>query len=788
MNKKEFLLRGIAILSSLMVLVFCSWNPIDFLQEAQTKYEQYQQQYPSVKINMVFNQPVFSPGDTSFFNAWYTNEENIPVKGNHIVNVDLISGSGSTMQQIRFRVKDGSSNNQIVFNKELKPGVYKLVAYTDWMKNFGETWFYQKRIQILQRNKVAIQESIDHGIKFYSEGGHFVNGLMNKMVVVGPPSEELIIKNQQSTIIQKLTLDPTGLGSLMITPESGQSYFAEVNGSGKSLPLPKVDQDGVVMQLDHKGEQISFAIPKDSKLDNQEIYVISTASGKIVSKEKIVLSLDQSNNSMRLTPKQGVLNQIFVFNSMGKLIGQRVFSPLVLDNPITVKMQFPTQAMQRGNVMGGISIVDKSGTPMEAEVSITVLQDNLFNDFDVSNSYLSELPELTERIESFGKLSETLNDFLITQTWKKINWEAILSSNPTTFKFPFQAQSTLKGQVISDKTGFPPPDSTILLTYLQKNTVGYEAYVNKGKFEMPLIFDFWGEDYIFCSLQNKSRTLDGDYTISILKDSIKLTQRWNSVEDTEPSPYGDYAFKKKLVTNSFNYFSVDQSGTASENLNPNALLEEEFMGVDYTVNVGDYLIFPKMEDLLREVVPFVQHRRKGDVESVRMFFRYLNTTKVSKGDPLYVIDGLMCMNTPYFLGLKPEDVLFIKLINNPNKLSQLGKLGENGVIFVESRKGNLAPISIVKNLFPIVGLNRAVDFSKNQSVPGISVTPHIPNLHSTLYWKPSMIVSSSAPASVSFSTGDDIGPMRIVVRGVTKGGYLFSAEQVIHVGFNAVKN
>jgi hypothetical protein len=50
-----------------------------------------------------------------------------------------------------------------------------------------------------------------------------------------------------------------------------------------------------------------------------------------------------------------------------------------------------------------------------------------------------------------------------------------------------------------------------------------------------------------------------------------------------------------------------------------------------------------------------------------------------------------------------------------------------------------------------------------------------------------MTLNSSAPASVNFSTGDDIGPMRIVVRGVTKEGYLFSAEQLIDVGFNAVK-
>jgi hypothetical protein len=784
MNRKS-LLRVIKVSCSLVVLVLCSWNPADFLQEIQSKYDQFQQQYPSVKINMVFNQPVFSPGDTAFFKAWYMNEENLPVKGNHIITINLIAGTGSITQQIRFRVKDGSASNQIVFNKELAPGVYKIVAYTDWMKNFGEAWFYQKRIEIHHRNKVVMQDDPDHSIKFYSEGGGFVSGLENKLAIAGPPLKELIIKNQKATI-QKLKLDSTGLGSMSIIPESEQRYFAE-DVNGKSWSLPKSEQDGIVIQMDSQGETINLSIPPASKLINQEIFIVVAASGKLQSKEKIVLTSDQ-RYPLRVKSKQGVLNQVYIFNTSGIVLAHRVFYPVVRDTSIVVTMQIPPRVLQRMNVSGSISIRDKAGNPVVSGATITVLQDNLFKEFDMTNSYSSELPALVERIERFGKSQETLNDFLITQTWKRIDWKTILSPDPVALQFSFETQATFKGQVVSGTTGFPPPDSTVLLTYLQKNAIGYEDYVKKGKFEIPLVIDFWGADKIFCSLQHNSRNIDGEYTVSILKDSVKLSERWSSTETEEPSAYGEYAFKKKLISSSFNYFRTEQGSDFLLDNNPNSLIEEEFMGVDFVVNVENYLSFPTMKDLLREVVPYVQSRQKGDEESVKVFFKYKNTTVISKGDPLYVIDGLMCMNTSYFLSLKPEDIRFIKILNNPNKLSQLGKLGANGVIFVESKKGNLAPVSVVKNLFPITGLNRSVDFSESQIKQDASVKPRIPDLHSTIYWNPSLGLHSAASSSFNFSTGDDIGPIRIVVRGITNDGQPFSAEQVIEVGFDPAKN
>lgn len=148
----------------------------------------------------------------------------------------------------------------------------------------------------------------------------------------------------------------------------------------------------------------------------------------------------------------------------------------------------------------------------------------------------------------------------------------------------------------------------------------------------------------------------------------------------------------------------------------------------------------------------------------------------------------MSKDATYFLSLNPEDILFIKIINNPNKLAQLGKLGENGVIFVESRKGNLAPFSSVKNLFPIVGFNRSVDFSKNQTRSETSRVTRVPELNATLYWSPSIKPDSSGSCSVHFTTSDDVGPIKIIVRGITKDGLYYSAEQIVEVEFNSTKN
>jgi hypothetical protein len=385
-------------------------------------------------------------------------------------------------------------------------------------------------------------------------------------------------------------------------------------------------------------------------------------------------------------------------------------------------------------------------------------------------------------ISAYGNPSaQRVNQFLITQKWERIDWENVLADKPKPLTHPFQSQTSLTGEVVSKENGSNPPDSTVLLTYLQRNTIGYEATVEKGKFKVPFIFDFYGDDQVFCTLQSRARVLDGDYRIIIRDDSVKLTERWQSSETESVSLHGDYSFKRQLVSKSYSFFSKKEVAQ-SVNESPNRFFEDEFFGVDFTVNVQDYLIFPKMEELLREIVPFVQHRRRGQTETVRMLFRFDTSTKLAKSDPLYIIDGIMSRNTTYFLSLKPENILYIKVLNDPNKLQQLGKLGENGVVFVESKKGVSNMGTFERNVFNVVGLSKSVKFPYNEQYH-FSAEGRVPDLRSTLYWSPSTKSDRTGKSAITFSTSDDVGPAVIRIEGFTEDGRPFSAQHELQVNF-----
>ncbi len=759
-------------------------QPIDFLQELQQKYDRFYEKFQPVKIKLVFNQPVFTPGDTAFFSAWYLDESLLPVKGDHVVTLQLLDGDGSSVQKILFKVQNGRGSNQMILSKDLLPGNFKFVAYTDWMKNLGEAWFYKRTIQVVARKQLFVKEREDNLVRFYPEGGKLIAELSNKIAVTGPPLAALIIRTGHDPEAATVSLDSAGFGTFLITPAKDKHYFAESAVPGKNWPLPEAEGDGVGVRLESGDPfDLLFSVPTGSKWVDKEIFAVVNSNGKIRLKQPLVIRGDQAFRlPVALQDKSEALHQLFVFDAEGNVLAQRVFMPYSTRRA-AVKMQFPSVVNQRENVSGTIVVSDQSGNPLESDFSMTVIQDRLFGpNANQCDFQLDDLPSVAERAEKLGpRHLSTLNDFLITQEWKRIKWQEVLADKLPEIRYPFRTQNRLRGHVVS-KAGLPPPDSTVVIGYLQNNTMGYEGYTKDGKFEIPFVFDPWGDDHIFCTLQYHSKSIDNNYDIIISNDSTKITDSWSSSESAASSAYGEYAFNKRLVAGSYSFFGSGQPLVSPRDQNPNLILEDEFLGADYTVKVGDFVVFPTMEDLLREVVPFVQYRKKGSQQGIRMFFRYPTVTKISNDDPLYVIDGVMSKNTAYFMDMKPENLLSLKILNDPNKLPQLGKLGENGVIFIESKKRDTSNPLTRQNHFPIVGISRALNFRMGNTAGDQGA--RAPDLRSTLFWNPSLKSDASGRKEVIFPASDDVGPVRVLVRGITKDGHAFSAEQTINILFS----
>ena len=787
MTTKNFSFKISVFCCCLITLGFCALMPIDVLQELELKYEAYMEKNPTAKINLVFNQPAFAAGDTAFFSAWYLDEELLAIKGDHIVSLDLLNGNGITVQKIRFKVKNGRAANQMVVRADLPPAEYKFVAYTDWVRNFGDSWFFQKRIQIVSRKKLQTQPQKQNDIAFYPEGGNLIEGLPSKVVVVGPAANELTIRDASQSEVNKVLLDSTGVGSFTITPKPEQAYYVSWPTAEKKWSLPKALSDGLALTLTgNENHDILLSLPANSKWANKEIYAVVSSKGKLVVTKKALIPTNETFTlQIPLREKSDAFHQVFIFDSDKQLLAERVFIPDYQPNKASATLQVSPSARQRQSISFTLGVVDDRGYPVESDLSITVLQKNLFNHTPSHHSfYLSDLPDVMERVEKFGvKDLSALNDFLITKKWERTNWKAILADQTPAFLYPFQSLITLTGTVTSKTSGSPPRDSTAVISYLQKNTVGYEGYTKNGKFKIPVLFDFWGDDQIFCTLQYKSKNLDSDYDIHIAKDSIDLPDRWSSSETTATSAYGEFAFNKQIISKSYSFFGSKQ-GASVEELGPNSVLEEEFLGADASVKISDYVLFPTMEDLLREIVPFVQFQKKGSRQVIRMSYRYEKSVKVYGDDPLYIIDGLMSRNTEHFLSLKPENLLSIKVINNPNKLSQLGKLGENGILFVESKKRNLSNSLPGNNIFSIAGQSRATTFFETDYIT-TGKSNRTPDLRSNLYWTPSLKVNKQAYRDVTFFASDDTGPLLIRVEGLTKDGIPFVTVKTVNVEFAA---
>jgi hypothetical protein len=765
------------VFSVVLLILACATMPIDFLTELESRYNDYKKKYPYVSLSLSLNQPSYIPGDSVFFSANYFYEDKQFVKGVHLIRLDILAPNGSTVQTVRFKSTDGIGYNQLVIRNDIAPGIYKFVAYTDWMRNFGSEAFFQLDVPIVgKQHRVKIKDE-KNLVAFYPEGGHLIQGLNGRILAVGPPNQEVVVIDESNTKLNTFQLNSAGVAVFNFRPELNKKYFGFLPQGTLKWNLPEVESDGVAIKLDEESKRLGLSIVAKSKFARQELFALILSNGKIVKSDEV--RFDDSGLSTIELPShlnsEG-LHQVFILDANGKEIAQRVFR-LASSQDVKIKFRVADKTKQRTRFTFAVGVLDESDRLIESDLSLAIFQDELFNTKTTNKIPVEELPSVqawaSEHAENYLPL---LNDYLISKKWNRIDWESVYTNRPPNFQFPFRGQNTISGKVIVKENNKPVPDSTLVIAYLQKNTMGYEAYTKDGRFEIPLIFDFWDEDIVFYTTRSRGKCMDERFSIITIKDSLDLKSTWNSKELPEKNPYAAYALKRSLIDRSYNFFS----GGGDANLksrSPNEIFEEEFQEVDYTVNVADYVVFPTMEEMLREVVTFVQFRKKGTEATVRLYHRYEKTVMFYKNDPVYIIDGVMSTSTSYFLSLKPENLLSIKVINNPNKLAQLGHLGENGFIFVESKKGNLAQTSN-NNLFPVTGLSRSV----GQRNP---VAGNMPDLRSTLYWNPSLKSDLRGYNEITFLTSDDVGSMKIKVNGITRDGRAFSAEQNFVVELNS---
>ncbi len=114
------------------------------------KTEKLATEHPFEKVYLHFDKPYYAVGDTIWFKAYLTiGPIHQPSDLSSIIYVDVISPRDSIVKSLKLPTVNGVGFGDVTLSpKFFSEGNYHIRAYTNWMRNFGPDYFFNKTITI----------------------------------------------------------------------------------------------------------------------------------------------------------------------------------------------------------------------------------------------------------------------------------------------------------------------------------------------------------------------------------------------------------------------------------------------------------------------------------------------------------------------------------------------------------------------------------------------------------------------------------------------------------------
>lgn len=178
MKSKKYLTVALLLLAT-GLLGFIVRQDDDPLKKILTQLQKYTDNYPTEKVYLQLDKPYYAIGDMIYFKAYTTvGGKHQPSGLSKILYVELINEKDSIKQALRLPMVSGLSWGNFMLTDTLQEGNYRIRAYTQWMRNFGEEYFFDKTISIGNAISNTVFTTVKY--KFVNENGlQRINAVIN---------------------------------------------------------------------------------------------------------------------------------------------------------------------------------------------------------------------------------------------------------------------------------------------------------------------------------------------------------------------------------------------------------------------------------------------------------------------------------------------------------------------------------------------------------------------------------------------------------------------------------
>jgi len=439
--------------------------------------------------------PYYVAGEAVYFKAYVTmGEKHEASTLSNILHVDLIDRNDVLMQSITLQLTSGTGWGNFVLPDTLQKGSYRIRAYTQWMRNDKQPYFFDQYISVSSLNNVdRVADNAPQGLKptlqFFPEGGSMVADMPARVAfkALGPNGMGINIKgiviDNEHKEVAKINGSHLGMGMFQFIPETGKTYKAMLtlaDGSQGTWNVPAADAKGITLSVNTDDpSKVSVEIrashayfnENKNKQFNLLLYYSGTLKRYTPKLDSEVLGLDLPASNF----PTGVL-KITLLSPTGEPLNERlsfIQNPDLLNLALTTNKQvFST----RENVSVNLNAKNKDGKPVNGSFSVSVVDESkILVDESAENTILSYLlfnSELKGYIEKpnyyFANITKEsradLDALMLTQGYRRFTWKELETAGTPAVANAFVAEKQLDiSGLLKTKSGAPIADCTLTL-------------------------------------------------------------------------------------------------------------------------------------------------------------------------------------------------------------------------------------------------------------------------------------------------------------------------------------
>jgi hypothetical protein len=131
--------------------------------------------YPQEKIYLHQDKALYSLGETIWFKAYvsHTAKDSLST----VLYTDLIGPNNTVYLSRKIKLRDGMAHGDFYLPDTLSEGNYQIRAYTNWMRNFDQAYFFTKEVTIVNPKLQEVRASVSFRTASFSDGDSVMSSL-----------------------------------------------------------------------------------------------------------------------------------------------------------------------------------------------------------------------------------------------------------------------------------------------------------------------------------------------------------------------------------------------------------------------------------------------------------------------------------------------------------------------------------------------------------------------------------------------------------------------------------